>query len=159
MSASSCYNHHNIHREISHLTVMINSKMSSMFELVNQCIPQHNTIKRALLQDMNFITNEILSFQTTIRSYNNTNNKQRKCTNVSNCWYFKHGRCWFSHSHPASNMSGRSKNNVISKTHSAEPIAIQHPKSHRNEHCNVTGIFLVLFASGIVRILILFAWF
>ena len=98
------------------LTDMINAKMLGMFDLIDKWIPQHNTIKKTLLQDINYIGNEIKLFHT---NGNRMNHQQRsngcfsspkkntKCRNGKKCWYFKQGRCWFYHA--KSNMKDNLK--------------------------------------------------
>ena len=88
------------------LTDMINAKMLGMFDLIDKWIPQNNTIKKTLLQDIHFIGQEIKLFHT---NESHMKEKQRpdgcsvqhkksnKCRNGKNCWYFKRGRCWFFH--------------------------------------------------------------
>ena len=77
------------------LTDMINAKMLGMFDLIDKWIPQHNTIKKALLQDIQLIGQEIRLYHTSTTQL--SKKKMTKCRNGKNCWYLKQGRCWFYH--------------------------------------------------------------
>ena len=82
------------------LTDMINAKMLGMFEIIDKWIPHQNTIKKMLLNDINFIEKEIHLFHNKQHSnvhIQHNNRKKVKCRNGNNCPYFQRGRCWFNH--------------------------------------------------------------
>ena len=100
------------------LTDMINAKMLGMFDLIDKWIPQNNTIKKTLLQDINFIGQEIKLFHTKDNNIKDkklsngcllSHKNKNKCRNGKNCWYLKQGRCWFFHDHETSNMKDKLK--------------------------------------------------
>ena len=139
------------------LTDMINAKMLGMFDLIDKWIPQHSTIKKTLLQDINFIGQEIKLFHTkdnrikdkklpngSFQSHKNTT----KCRNGRKCWYLKQGRCWFSHDHETSNMKDKLKQHDLHRFFQSEkkklfPNQVTNSRSsnnNSNSNNNTTNI-------------------
>ena len=84
--------------DVLQLTDIINTKVIGMSSLIDRWLPHDNTIKNTLLQDIQFITNQISVFNNkTQKPTSPTTINHKKCRNGSSCWYFQQGRCWFNH--------------------------------------------------------------